>query len=460
VPATETSVTLAYVHPNEIAHSWHESVMNLISWDMAHDGRLMRGGWLGIRCYGADGIAGARDKAVAQFLAESNVEWLWWVDTDMGFAPDTLDRMLAVADPVERPIVGALCFAQKQHTTDGMGGWVTTLVPTVYDWVEINDGGEQGFRSRLEYPVNTLLRCAGTGAACILIHRTVLAQVVEKFGACYERAKNPTTGQRIGEDLSFCMRAGALDIPVYVHTGIRTSHFKPEWISEEQFWRALDAPPATEPTAVIVPAMRHTNAGKFMQSLRAATGLATAYAVAAPGEDEAAQAWKAAGAVILDCDGTSFAQRINAGYRQTTEPWVFITGDDVTFHPGWLDHAQTVAGGKYDVIGTNDLGNPRVMAGEHATHLLIRRSYVDAHGASWDGPGLVCHEGYRHWYVDDEIVLSAKQRGTWAMAMGSIVEHHHPMWGKAEDDDVYRRGQASSEQDRETFEGRVTEHAS
>jgi hypothetical protein len=103
------------------------------------------------------------------------------------------------------------------------------------------------------------------------------------------------------------------------------------------------------------------------------------------------------------------------------------------------------------VVGTNDLGNPRVLAGEHATHLLIRRSYVDEQGASWDGPGVVAHEGYRHWYVDDEIVTSAKQRGVWQMALGSVVEHFHPLFGKAEQDDVYRLGQSFAQTDRATF---------
>ena len=76
--------------------------------------------------------------------------------------------------------------------------------------------------------------------------------------------------------------------------------------------------------------------------------------------------------------------------------------------------------------------------GDHATHLLIPAAYIDEHGASWDGPKVVCHEGYRHWYVDDEIVTAAKQRGVWAMALGLQVEHLHPVWGKAENDDTYR----------------------
>jgi hypothetical protein len=213
----------------------------------------------------------------------------------------------------------------------------------------------------------------------------------------------------------------------------------------------------------LVPVMRRPqNAGPFMESLRASTGLATCYAVADRADEETIAAWNAAGAHVLTYEPSSvnrdhgtFAEKINHGYTLTGEPWLFVVGDDVRFHPGWLDHAQHAhAMTGMSVIGTNDIGNPRVVRGEHATHLLIRRSYVDEHGASWDGPKVVCHEGYRHWYVDDEIVTAAKQRGEFMPALASIVEHLHPIWGKADNDDVYRLGQVHADADGKLFKRR------
>jgi hypothetical protein len=83
---------------------------------------------------------------------------------------------------------------------------------------------------------------------------------------------------------------------------------------------------------------------------------------------------------------------------------------------------------------------------------------VDEQGASWDGPKTVCHEGYRHWFVDDEIVTAARQRGVWAMAPKSVVEHLHPLWGGAEMDDTYRLGQAHAEEDKQLFEQRLAQY--
>lgn len=452
------AVTVAYVHSDEVAHSWHLSLMEMVGHDFANHGRIMRGGWLAMSC-GTNGLVEARNNVVRQFLNERDSSWLLWLDTDMGVPPDAVDALLEVADPDSRPIVGGLCFAQKDVGSDGLGGYRCEPRPTILDWVPAGDAGTT--MGRTTYPVNAVVQCAATGSACILIHRSVLEKIRGQFGdVWYDRLPNRVVGGLFGEDVSFCLRAGAVGAPVFVHTGVKTSHMKRLWLQEADFWAWASAPPASEPTAVLVPAMRHTNAGRFMDSLRASTSLARAYAVASSDEDEAAAAWKAAGAeVLVGATCRTFAQRINLGCQLTAEPWLMVVGDDVRFHPGWLDHAQATAGDRWHVVGTNDLGNPRVTSGHHATHMLVRRSYVDEVGGSWDGPNVVCHEGYRHWFVDDEIVTAAKQRGVWAMALGSRVEHLHPLFGKAEQDAVYELGLSHAEADQKLFEKRLAEHA-
>jgi len=91
-------------------------------------------------------------------------------------------------------------------------------------------------------------RCAGTGSAAILIHRTAFETIAGPLGPVwYNRIPNTSTGQLVSEDLSFCMRAGAANIPVHVHTGVRTTHQKTVWLGEELYWqqRAVNPPPVT-----------------------------------------------------------------------------------------------------------------------------------------------------------------------------------------------------------------------
>lgn len=141
--------------------------------------------------------------------------------------------------------------------------------------------------------------------------------------------------------------------------------------------------------------------------------------------------------------------KINAGAAATSEPYVFLGADDLKFHDGWLTEALRWAGPRIGVIGTNDLGNRRVLAGSHATHSLVARWYVER--GTIDEPGLVLHPGYDHNFCDDELVATAKHRKAWTLARDSIVEHLHPNWGKGTDDETYRRGMRRFRRDRDLF---------
>lgn len=122
-----------------------------------------------------------------------------------------------------------------------------------------------------------------------------------------------------------------------------------------------------------------------------------------------------------------YGRKINAVYRGTSEPLIFTGACDLLFRDGWYQAACAALAPGIGVVGTNDLGSPRVKAGEHGTHFLVTRQYADEHGTV-DGPGAVMAEVYPHEYVDDELVETAKHRGAWAAATDSHVEHLHPNW--------------------------------
>jgi hypothetical protein len=217
--------------------------------------------------------------------------------------------------------------------------------------------------------------------------------------------------------------------------------------------------------AVVVPVLRRPHrAAPFMESLRASTDRASVYAIiGGPNGDldlDTSAAWIEARANVLATWHSTFPEKVNYACSQTSEPWLFLTGDDVTFHPGWADELLRVASTTgAQVVGSNDLANPRSEDGSHSPHMLISRQYVADRGASWDGPGIVCHEGYRHMFVDDEIVTVAKQRGVFAFAKDAVVEHLHPVVEKAEVDATYRLGWSYAEVDKSRFAERMREYA-
>lgn len=454
-------VLLGYLHPHEVSGSFHKSLMQLIQWDLGNQRRL--GQWASVKC-ATGGIPEGRNQLCETVLASDHIEWLFMVDADMGFEPMILDQLLAMADPVDRPMVGGLCFAFRELHDDGAGGYRCVPRPTILTYIEHEDGFRR-FTGQSHYPVNSMIRADATGGACVIIHRSVLERCREAFGPTWFTRSHATDGSLMGEDISFFARTGALEIPLWIHTGIRTTHMKNLWVSETEFWLSFTAEPAEERVDVIVPVLhRPENVAPLVKSLRASTGLARCLFVVEPGDEVEIAEVVAAGADYIEHPGT-FSEKVNEAYRRLGQdapaPWLLLVGDDVTFRPGWLDHAQAVAK-RYgaQVVGTNDLANPRVMRGEHATHPLIRRAYVDELGASWDGPGVVCHEGYRHCFVDDEIVTVAKSRGVFQAALGSQVEHHHPIAGKATDDPVYQKGQSTFTSDRATFQQRLKAYAS
>lgn len=224
-------VQVAYLHPHMVSHSWHESMMRLVAWDAAHDCRLIgTGGPFMIRA-DSGGLVEARNLAVKRFLDETTHEWLWFVDTDMGFGPDTVDQLVAAADPVSRPVVGALCFGLREMDYDGLGGRRVMPVPTIFMQAQ-TPAGHIGFATRWEYPENTVLQVAGTGAACLLIHRTAVEKVRADHGDTWFDQVRYQDGRLVSEDLSFCYRLASISCPVFVHTGVKTNHHKQMWISD------------------------------------------------------------------------------------------------------------------------------------------------------------------------------------------------------------------------------------
>lgn len=206
---------------------------------------------------------------------------------------------------------------------------------------------------------------------------------------------------------------------------------------------------------VILPVLgRPHAAAPFTESLRASCDDANLIVVAQVDDPDTAAAWEPfADVLVVSPFARTFAEKVNDGYTFGAAPWVLLVGDDARFVPGWLGSALVFAR-TASVIGTNDEANRRVMQGHHSCHPLISRHYIDTEGASWDGPGVVCHPGYHHNYVDDEIVTVARQRDVWAFAPLARIHHLHPAFGTAPNDATYRKGREHINEDRLLFRER------
>ncbi len=193
-----------------------ESALNLIvggvmnglvrSWMRYESGPVM--GW-------------ARNELAERFLRTTDGDWLLSIDSDMLFEPTLLERLLEVADPEERPIVGPVCYGMT--TEKG-------VFPAVFRMAD------NRFYYLNELPVDELIRVDGMGMACSMIHRSVFEKMreIKVPGRWYDHLfLGP---EPCGEDLSFCLRAKTLGIPIWAHTGIPIRHLKVKLALDRPMW--------------------------------------------------------------------------------------------------------------------------------------------------------------------------------------------------------------------------------
>ena len=233
-------VCVGVVYPRDgVSSEFWVSLVHLREWDF-HTNKNIHA-W-GLMPSGAN-ICKARNEVVKKFLETDEHEWLLLIDTDMTFDEHLLSGLLEAADPEERPVVGALCFMLRSDDDNTKAdprfrrGHLKPF-PTLYAR-GMREDGSVFYGQWPTYPKNRLMEVAATGAACLLIHHTVL----EKVEDVQENKADPFTWfreelvgkERLGEDLSFMNRLWECNVPVYVHTGIKCGHVKATVFDEANF---------------------------------------------------------------------------------------------------------------------------------------------------------------------------------------------------------------------------------
>lgn len=234
----EGTVCVAVIDDGNWSACFGLSYRDLLLHDITGDGRIVPRGKEMRQLSSRTSIAASRNKMAAGFLDTTECEWLWFIDVDMGFAPDTVEQLIKSADPELRPVMGALCFAMKRSRTADYWAERVRIAPTVYEYLELED--EVGFRPISGYARNQVQQVAGTGAACLLIHRSVLERMRTRGDDWFSQLTHPNGDKgkprTFSEDLSFCVRAAALDIPIHVDTAVKTTHDKGGiFLDEETF---------------------------------------------------------------------------------------------------------------------------------------------------------------------------------------------------------------------------------
>ena len=153
-------------------------------------------------------IYDSRNK-LAAFAVDMEADYILWLDSDMVFMPDTLERMMAVLNEhPEIDILSGLYFRRGKPFT-----------PVLFSKLEETSEGGLDFEDVLDLP-DELFEVAGCGFGCVLMRTECLLDLAAKEGGgvWFSPIANA------GEDCAFCIRARREGYKIYCDPNIDLGH--------------------------------------------------------------------------------------------------------------------------------------------------------------------------------------------------------------------------------------------
>lgn len=198
-----TKVQLSYVHPGQVSQVFMQSVL----WAIQSSPDIS----LAIAGRGSGPLICRARNELVQFFLQGDADYFFSVDTDISFPPTTLPTLLSH----NVPIVSAYY--------NGVGEDGKTFP------VALNRNEEGMFNKVTAKDIRGrgLKKVDAIGMGCALVERAVMEKL--GTGALWPFAEiiNPETGQALGEDVTFCLRAKELGYDSYFDVDTRVEHLKP-----------------------------------------------------------------------------------------------------------------------------------------------------------------------------------------------------------------------------------------
>lgn len=143
---------------------------------------------------------------LAEYAIAIEADYILWLDSDMTFAPDILERMMSVMEEnKDIDILSGLYFRRA-----------TPFTPVAFDVLEEGEDGVVIFEDMEEIP-DGLKEIAGCGFGCVLMKTDCLFDA-ESRGAWFAPMRNA------GEDCAFCIRARKEGYRIFIDPSIELGH--------------------------------------------------------------------------------------------------------------------------------------------------------------------------------------------------------------------------------------------
>ena len=185
------------------------------------------------------------DIARNEIIAQLQKDWLFFMDADQTFHPDTLKKLLAWDLPVVsglyfkspgNPVPHCYKYAYQENAEGPVkdAHFYAPMAAPIGDFLLKHSETLKKSPEAIVLPSTKedLLECDGVGGGCLLVHRQVLDAIEPPW---FEYNK----GTFVGEDFYFCRKVQAAGFKIFVDPGVICGHKMKGFIGAEHFLNFL-----------------------------------------------------------------------------------------------------------------------------------------------------------------------------------------------------------------------------
>jgi GT2 family glycosyltransferase len=378
----------------------------------------------------ADDLASKRNRAVEAFL-QADAEWLVFIDDDQVFDPDAIHRLIADADPVERPILSAVIIAER-----GKG---LRFSPACAAW----DG--KTFRLYNHISTDHFWRVGSVGTGFVAIHRTVLEAIAEKHAddawRWFKFAQWVTDGKPdiLGEDYTFSLRAQALGYSCHVDTRVHVGHVKQRVLTARDFWDQFPAEQLPPEVVAIIPVKDKLHYTKqLVAQLQADPDVAEIVVIDNGSKQDTKTFLAKSGVTVIDAPGagihTMWNMGINHAFTIHARPYTLILNNDIRISEPFAGPLRdSIINGPGELVAVCPNYDERIGAGVERLNGICGNRYDGTGGLAgfafmvrpeWWQTGWRFDENLTWWYGDNDFTLEVESVGAYCgMTHAATAKH-------------------------------------
>lgn len=144
---------------------------------------------------------------LAKHALSMKADYILWLDSDMMFEPDILEKMMAKMQEKNLDILSGIYYRRRHPFS-----------PVLLKKLSVDENNFATYENYNSYPEDDIFEVEGIGFGCVLMSSDVLFDVAAQFKDWFSPLG------RVGEDLSFCWRARQCGYKIFADPEIQLGH--------------------------------------------------------------------------------------------------------------------------------------------------------------------------------------------------------------------------------------------